>query len=70
MSKEEAAGIAKYIIENLPEDTADIKLEKPLVKLSYKYPNLSPLLKQYLEEIRELMLDNIREQKLRGTKYE
>lgn len=62
ITKQQAAEIAQQVLENLPENTPDIKLEKPLVKLSYKFPNLSLLLKQYFDEIHEQMLDNIREQ--------
>lgn len=70
ITKQQAAEIAQQVLENIPENTPDIKLEKPLVKLSYKFPNLSPLLKEYFDEIHEQMLDNIREQRLKGKKYE
>lgn len=70
MTKQDAGKIAKKALEVLPENTPDIKLEKPLVKLSYAFPQLSSFIKSYLDEARELILDNLREQKLKGKRYE
>lgn len=70
ITKQQAAEIAQKALENFPENSSDIKLEKPLIKFCQTFPNLSPFLKQYLEEIQEQMLENLREQKLKGKKYE
>lgn len=70
ITKQQAAEIAQKALEIFPENTPGIKLEKPLVKFCQTFPSLSPLLKQYLEEIREQMLENLRWQKLKGKKYE
>lgn len=63
MSQKEAGEIAQKALENLPENTPDVKLEKPLVKLSYAFPNLSSFFKSYLDEVREFILENLREKK-------
>ncbi|MCL5090575.1 MAG: hypothetical protein M1514_01050 [Patescibacteria group bacterium] len=70
MKKEEAGKIAQKALTELPENTPDHKLEKPLVKLSYAFPQLSSFFKGYLDEVREFILENLREEKLKGRKYE
>jgi len=70
IDQQTAAEIAKATLVYLPKDTPELKLEKPLTKLSYAFPQYSTFFKQYLEEVRELMLENLREQKLKGKKYE
>lgn len=70
LSQKQAGEIAQKTLNELPENTPNIKLEKPLVKLSYAFPSLSSFFREYLDEIREQILENLREQKLKGKKYE